>query len=162
MFSAVTETRPSGGEDQHDRAEAGKDVVADVELGDAGAVEVLARPRGEGAPTIIIQAPPSAEPPVGPVERLAHRHVRRQVARVVRDVDRPADLVAGHDAELAEERAGLEVADVERARGIVRVKNSVIVKMPKMTIMRYGQPPLGPVDEVVADQRDDQRQQRSR
>ena len=63
MFSAVTEIRPSGGEDQHDRAEAGEDVVAAASSSAMPVPSKFLPPRRRGRRRrIIIQTPPIAEP----------------------------------------------------------------------------------------------------
>jgi hypothetical protein len=49
---------------------------------------------------------------VGPPERLAHPDIARQVARVVRDVDRPAELVGRGGEELREEGHRVKAAQV--------------------------------------------------
>jgi hypothetical protein len=49
---------------------------------------------------------------VGPPERLAHPDIARQVARVVRHVDRPAELVGGGGEHLREEGHGAKAAEL--------------------------------------------------
>ena len=155
MFSAVTETRPRVAR-MNDRAEPDENVVADfVELSDTGAIEALASPGSEHGADDHHPATAERRSPVGPEERLAHWHVRRQVAGTVRDVDGPADLIAGHHPELAEERARVERADAERAGRVVDEKERDR-EDPEDENHGIGEPPLSLVDQVISDQCDDE------
>ena len=121
MFSAITETSPSA-------ARISTIAPKPLKTWSPAALisampmpaKLLGRPRRRAPSRRSSASAAEGRTPVRPVEGLAHGDVRRQVARVVGHVDGPADLVARDDAELGEERRGLEAAEVERAGRVVQ------------------------------------------
>ena len=84
----------------------------------AGGGEVEARGRGGGNGADQHHPGPADEgTEVGPPERGAHAHIARQVARIVRDVERPAQLVGGRREQLREEGHGANSAGSHCAAG---------------------------------------------
>ncbi len=59
---------------------------------------------------------------VGPPERGAHAHVARQIARVIRHIDRPRHLIRGGREELRKERHGGKVAPSELLHRQMRLR----------------------------------------
>jgi len=69
-----------------------------------------------------------------PPERGAHTHIRGQVARVVRDVDRPGELIGGRGEQLGQERDRREVAQIQLAGGKwARPTTAVITRSPAIS-----------------------------
>ena len=155
MFSAITETRPSA---EKTRMIPPKPLKTLSPASWSSAMPLpsnaLAGPGRERGPDAHDPDGAEARAAVGPVERLADRHVRRQVAGVVGDVDRPADLVARHDRELHQERHQLEAAEVEGARRVVQ-REQDDGEDPEQQQEAVGQPLLHLVDQVVARDRGD-------
>ncbi len=94
---------------------------------------------------------------VGPPERGAHAHVARQVAGIVGDVNRPRDLVRGRGEQLRQEGHGPELAKFE-AGARNRARAGGHRHDHEHGQQQVGEQALGTVDDVVADRREQRRE----
>jgi len=153
MFKAVTEIRPSVEKTRAIDPKPGN-TRSPAAFSDAIVSKSVPAQAANADPKHISQMAPSAEPQYVPQEGLADGHRRGKVAGVVRNIDGPADLIAGDRAELDEEGCPFKATDVERTRRIIDRADGDRDE-PENDQEAGSQPPLHTVDEVVADERHD-------